>query len=269
MFRRPPFLALRRLAAAGIVVLLAGCSDPAPAPELRFTRPLVLLGEVHDNAAQHALRLQAVERAVAAGARPALVMEQFDRDKQPLIDELRARVPPADADALIAAAGAKGWQWRYYRPFVALALREGLPLVAANVSRDEARRVMRDGLAAAGFDAAVPADIIAAQAHSIQLSHCRELDDATARRMALAQVARDQAMARALAAHAERGAVLLAGNGHVRADAGVPRWLSAADRARSEAIGLLEDDSVDDGRYDRVLRTAAQPRPDPCADAGS
>jgi hypothetical protein len=34
--------------------------------------------------------------------------------------------------------------------------------------------------------------------------------------------------------------VLLAGNGHVRTDIGVPRWLDPATRQRSEAIGLLE-----------------------------
>ena len=148
---------------------------------------------------------------------------------------------------------------------VALALRDGLPIVGANVSRDEARKVMREGPAAPGFDAEVPVDIIDAQARSIQGSHCGELDAGTARRMALAQVARDQSMARAVQANAGRGVVLLAGNGHVRTDAGVPRWLSPANRARSEAIGLLEEGVPDEGRFDRVLHTATQPRPDPCA----
>ncbi len=260
---QPPRRRFARLAVCAILAL-AGCAN-SPMPELKFDQPLVLLGEVHDNAAQHALRLQALERALAAGARPALAMEQFDRDRQPVIDALRAKQPPADADALIAAAGTPGWHWPYYRPFVALALRYDLPLVAANVSRDEARQVMREGLAATGFDADVPADIIDAQARSIQFSHCHELDPATARRMALAQVARDQSMAAAVQRYADRGAVLLAGNGHVRTDAGVPRWLTPANRARSEAIGLLEDDTPDEGRYDRVVRTAVQPREDPCA----
>jgi hypothetical protein len=46
-------------------------------------RPWCLLGEVHDNAAQHALRLRAFEALLATGARPALAMEQFDRNRQP------------------------------------------------------------------------------------------------------------------------------------------------------------------------------------------
>ena len=262
-------MTIRPVALTALLALLAGCAH-APTPALRFERPVVLLGEVHDNAAQHALRLQAFEASLAAGARPALVMEQFDRDRQGVIDRLRAMTPPPDADALIAAAGtpsagAGGWQWRYYRPFVALALQHELPIVAANVSRDEARRVMREGLQATGFDAAVPPELLQVLADDIEDSHCGMLDKATARRMALAQVARDQAMAAAVERHAERGVVLLAGNGHVRIDAGVPRWLQPATRARSEAIGLLESDHPGGGQYDRIVLTATQERPDPCA----
>ena len=160
-----------RAIVCSLLSLLAACAH-APVPSLRFERPVVLLGEVHDNAAQHALRLQAFEAWLAGGARPALVMEQFDRERQGVIDRLRAATPAPDADALIAAAGGVGWQWRYYRPFVALALQHGLPIVAANVSRDEARRVMREGLQAMGFNAAVPPELLQALADDIEGSHC-------------------------------------------------------------------------------------------------
>lgn len=251
--------------AAGWVLLgsTAGCST-APVAPLRFTQPVVLLGEVHDNLAQHALRLEAFQALLASGVRPALAMEQFDRDKQPAIDRLLAMTPRPDADAVIAAGkGASGWLWAQYRPFVALALQHGLPIVAANVGRDETRKIMREGLAASGFDADVPAAVLVRQAEGIEASHCGLLDKPTAQRMAQAQVARDQFMAQVLQAHAERGVVLLAGNGHVRTDLGVPLWLSAAVRARSEAIGVLEqgDDST---AYDRRVFTAVQQRRDPC-----
>lgn len=251
-------------AACLFAMLLVACGTPATTPPLRFTQPVVLLGEVHDNAAQHRLRLEALRAWLDSGARPALAMEQFDRDKQADIDRLQAQTPRPDADALIAAAGGKGWLWQHYRPFIALALERGLPIVAANVPRDEARQVMRGGLAAAGFRADVPAAVLKAQAEGIEASHCGMLDADTARRMALAQVARDQFMARVLQANAERGVVLLAGNGHVRTDLGAPLWLPPAVRARSEAIGLLEvgDDAT---AYDRRVFTAAQERPDPCA----
>lgn len=259
----------RRGAAAVLAALLAAaCSSPPAQPEkLVFAQPVVLLGEVHDNAAQHALRLRAFEDWLARGARPALLMEQFDRERQGDIDRLRAQRPPPDADAMIAAATAArdGWNWAFYKPFVALALQYGLPIVAVNVSRDDARAVIREGLAARGFDAAVPADIETAIAQEVLDSHCGMLDEPTARRMTRAQVARDQFMASAVEVHAERGVVLLAGNGHVRIDIGVPRWLSPGTRSRTEAIGVLESRDDDEGLFDRVVFTAPQAREDPCA----
>lgn len=236
----------------------------APPAALQFQRSVVLAGEVHDNVHQHAMRLQAFKNWLATGARPALVMEQFDRDRQDRLDKLRSQSPPPNADALIAAAGGPGWQWSFYRPFVALALQFDLPIVAANVSRDEARKVMREGLAATGFNATVPDDVLNTLARDIESSHCGTLNTDSARRMALAQVARDQSMARAVEAHASRGVLLLAGNGHIRIDAGVPVWLSQVTRARAEAIGMLEESMDTPGRFDRMIITAAQPRPDPC-----
>jgi uncharacterized iron-regulated protein len=248
---------------AGAAWLLAACAAPPPPTPLRFTQPVVLLGEVHDNAAQHALRLEAFRAWLAGGARPALALEQFDRDKQPALDRLLAQTPKPDADALIAAAGGKGWLWQHYRPFIMLALEHGLPIVAANVARDEARRVMRDGLAASGFRADVPAAVLKSLADGIEASHCGMLDAPTSQRMALAQVARDQFMAAVLQAHADRGVVLLAGNGHVRTDLGAPLWLPAEVRSRSEAIGVLEEGDPQ-ATYDRHVVTVAQERPDPC-----
>lgn len=271
--RRRMLQALAGLPAA----LLAGCttgpdrtdtgSDLDRLQAALRAQPLVLLGEVHDHPAQHALRARALQRLLAEGARPALLMEQFDREQQPAIDRLLA-TPGADADALIAAAwpqGNAGWQWPLYRPFITLALQHRLRLVAANVSRADTRRVISGGLAAAGFDAAVPADIADAQAAAIVASHCGQVDEPLARKMMLAQVARDQFMARQLVAHADGGALLLAGNGHVRRDIGVPRWLPAAWQPRSLVIGLLEPGAAPAQAFDLVLRTAAVERPDPCA----
>lgn len=258
------------LALAGAATL-TGCATPRP-PALRLQGPGVLLGEVHDNAEGHALRLAAFDAWLAEGARPALAMEMFDRGDQAAIHRLRAQAraddAPAFVDAVLAARGGSpprsGWHWPFYVPFVERALREGLPLVAANVGRVGARALMRDGLAAHGFDAAVPEDIMAGHARSIEASHCGHVDTTMARRMALAQVARDQQMARAVEAHIGRGVLLLAGNGHVHTDLGVPRWLTAGTRARCQAIGVLETGDATTA-YDHIVHVAAQTRPDPCA----
>ena len=247
------------------------------------SRPVVLLGEVHDNAAQHALRARALRALLSSGARPALLMEQFDRERQADIDRALAR-PGASADEVVAAGAppgsdaARGWDWPLYRPYVELAIEYRLPLVAANVSRADARRAVAGGLAALGLDANVPADVADAQAGAIAAGHCGMIDAEAARPLVAAQAARDQYMAGRVEAHAARGAVLLAGNGHVRADIGVPRWLAPATRARSVAIGLLEEDAAAGpalraasapaasaaAPYDVAIVTPAQPRPDPC-----
>ena len=258
-----------------VVLATSGCSSTGATPGPTGWRAppgqALLLGEVHDNAVQHALRARGLAELLATSDRPALLMEQFDRDQQPAIDALHTPDRPlADASAIDAQTdalvrlGGRGWQWPLYRPVLRLAVQHGLPLVAANLGRAEARQVIQQGLAATGWNAEVPADITRAQAAAIEASHCGQVDAPMAARLALAQVARDQAMARLLARHAPRGAVLLAGNGHVRADIGVPRWLDAGLRARTRTVGLLE--STDQaGAFDTTLTTPAQARPDPCA----
>ena len=122
----------------GLLSLLSAC---AQAPKLELRAPVVLLGEVHDNAAQHRLRLEAFKALLATGARPALLMEQFDRSQQTIIDSQRQ----GTADSLInAAKTGSGWQWDFYRPFIALALAHGLPIIAANVSREIGRASCRE-----------------------------------------------------------------------------------------------------------------------------
>ncbi len=275
----------RFLLAAAAAAVSGGCATPTPLPTplpaplpaampsplpARLRGPGVLLGEVHDNPAGHALRLALFDAWLAEGARPALAMEMLDHGDQPAIERLRGQGMDAAAfvDAVLAArppeAGRGQWDWRFYTPFVERALRLGLPLVAANVGRVQARELMRSGLAAHGFDAEVAADIVAGQTRSIEASHCGHVDPALAGRMVLAQVARDQQMARAVQAHIGRGVLLIAGNGHVRSDLGVPRWLDAATRARCEAIGVLETGD-DTAAFDRILRIARLDRVDPCS----
>ena len=271
------------LAALALTLALGACGSTAPAPPAALPTAadgspplLLLLGELHDNAAGQALRLQAISRLLQDGARPALLLEQFDRERQAEIDlalQAAPGMPPGDAefdttlDTLVEIAGpaGAGWDWALYRPVLRLALQYRLPVVAANVSRTDARKVIAQGLAAAGFDATVPTDIASAQAAQIVASHCGQIGAAQADRMALAQVARDQFMARQVERYASRGVLLLAGNGHVRRDLGVPRWLTPASQQRARAVGYLEQDGLPPGAFDLTVVSPVQPRQDPCA----
>jgi uncharacterized iron-regulated protein len=74
-------------------------------------------------------------------------------------------------------------------------------------------------------------------------------------------------MAQRLREHASRGAVLIAGNGHVRRDLGVPRWLGDMPPQRVFAVGFLErgtETPVGNEQYDAVVLARRAWRKDPC-----
>jgi uncharacterized iron-regulated protein len=262
----PALAAGARAACVHTAMPRAGAATDAATPEV------LLLGEVHDSAAGHAARVERLRARLAAGWRPAIAMEQFDSDRQPALDAAMREC--ADADCVVArAAPAKaGWTWPYYTPVIALALQYRLPLLAANFSRSDAGKVVGGGFAAAlppaliadyGLDA-LPPTLLDAQQAEVRASHCGLLPESMLAPMARAQVARDVTMAETLRAHRADGVVLLAGNGHVRRDIGVPYWLRRAGLA-AHAVGFLEPDN-DASTFDEVVRIPAVERPDPCAE---
>ncbi len=267
---------LLTLLTAASLMAPAGAATPDPATLALAIAPypLVLLGEVHDNTHVHQLRFRALQQRLADGWRPALVMEHFDRERQADIDRAR-RERPRDADYLIAQAGDPRWPWALLKPLIALALDHDLPIVAANVSRADAVRAMREGMGAVLLPATLTAAglvpdarpvlsdaIVAGQKIAIDAGHCGRTPPDMLPGLVQAQVARDVFMAALLRAHAARGAVLLAGNGHVRRDIGVPRWL--ADLPGLFAAGLTEDEA-DAAAFDLNFTLPAVERDDPCA----
>ncbi len=270
---------IRFVACFAAAAMIAGCASTGPSPDSlsqQFTgKSYVLLGEVHDNAAGQQQRLQALTRAVEAGWRPAIAMEQFDRERQADIDRARHE-RPRDAEYLIVqASGLKsGWDWDQYRPVVALALQYDLPLLAANLSRADAAKIVRGGLGdvfdraqlgALGLDKPLPADLVASQTAELEAGHCGHFPTSMLPGMLNAQAARDAVMAQTMKTYADRGVVLIAGNGHVRRDLGVPRWLNR-DGSRVLSVGYVEAQGNVEG-FDELVRVPAVERPDPCADA--
>ena len=285
-FLRPMRPALRLFAAIVLLllpILLSRSFGTEPTPygwEGRLRGDAIaLLGEVHDNSLQQHLRFEILQRAVSAGWRPAIAMEQFDREHQVDIERARAS-RPRDAEFLIEQASGGhgkptgGWDWAYYRPYVALALDYHLPLLAANLSRSDAEKIVAHGYDAV-FDAneiaelklePVPGELLSFQEREIAAGHCHALPDELLPGMARAQLARDAFMAQVLRSHAAHGIVLLAGDGHVRRDVGVARWLGAALLPRVLTVGFLERGTDDPAAnaFDAVVVTEAASRPDPC-----
>lgn len=302
MFRISRLLAL-------VALLLAACAPTRYAPEdavhplvdriwdtraqrfiaraelgggLRNAR-FVLLGEVHDNAGHHRLRRDLVATLIDGGRRPAIAMEQFDREYQEALD--RALDEPAPGPETVKAAvhfNEKGWNWPYYEPIVRLALEQRLPLRAANLSRADAFRVSTGGAVAVlgadkvralGLDEPLPAPARLKLEQVIEKGHCGKAPRERLAGIVAAQRARDAVMADVLRRDSGAGAVLIAGNGHVRRDFGVPHYLGGNDIA---VVGFLEvreerqtpADYHDrrDPEYDYIVFTPRTPRPDPCAD---
>src|SRR5438034_1915781 len=250
-----------------------------------------LLGEVHDNPQHHVIRARLIAALAAKGLRPAIVFEQFDLDHDAAL--VAAQRAGADAEQ-IAEAGAfdrKGWQWPMHKPMIEAALDLKLPVRAANVPRAILRADPQSGSSKdtggiwyARFHAAHWSEAQAAALRAdIVEGHCGKLPEAVVPRIVLAQRIRDAAMAQALVNDATAdGAILIAGNGHVRADLGVPVYLHAPGlpdaAAQSISLALIEvapeDERSDDFPratagshlgFDYMWFTRPAPREDPCA----
>ena len=270
MRRRTVFTALT-------VSILAGCSSlPVPLsgddlPQLGQVQ-FVLLGEVHDNAVQHRMRAALLSKLLADGRPTRIVFEQMGRANDTLI-----AAAPRDAES-VATAGQldrTGWRWPLHKPLIEAALTGGALILGGDLSRDDMRAIIRGGPSAIPTELRTlldnshwsPDDEAATQGE-IDAGHCGALPPSQFAGMALAQRSRDAALASAMlrAVGANERVVLIAGNGHVRRDLGVPRYLMAGGVAGSQiiSIGYLEQ-SDSAAPYDSVRVTSAASRPDPCA----
>ena len=236
----------------------------------------VLLGEQHDSAPQHQLQLEALQALAKRGRKPALAMEQFDREHQAALSAAQA-AGATDPERLADAGqlNRKGWRWPMYKDLIAFAASNGWPLLAANLSRNDARAIAMGQVAPKlpAFDAVQQGGIEDAIEDDIVRGHCgHRPPPGRLAAMVTAQRARDVRMAEALDSVAGP-VVLIAGVGHVRRDRAVPRYLR--DRAAVLSIGYVE---VDDGKpapeaydgagLDLLWFTAGSERsdPDPCAE---
>jgi uncharacterized iron-regulated protein len=255
-----------------------------------------LLGEIHDNPEHHALRARLIHRIADSGAKPAVVFEQFELDRDAaLVAAQRATQSGsrADVDAVAAAGGitGPGWQWPLHRPLVEAALAERLPLRAGNPQRAELMRAARapaesvpDASWGKRFAAApwTPAQDATLRTDVVD-GHCGKLPEQAIAAIVRAQRMRDAALAQALvdAATAD-GAILIAGNAHIRRDVAVPIYVQPngvrPDDAALISVGFIEATPAERQRtgfprslvaeragYDIVWFTNPIARGDPCA----
>jgi len=233
------------------------------------TQDIVLLGELHDNAKHHALRAQ--------------LIKQIARDKLTVIAEhlpSGARVKREGGlltDLEAAGFDAKAWQWPLHSPLFDAVRGAKLQLIGGNLPKGFSKQLFAQGesalpspMAQAYKTASLSADASRRLDQDLIDGHCGKLPEKYLQPMRLVQRATDLSMAQALLDHAP--SVLVAGNGHVRKDYGVPQALSAlAPALKQTAVGFYEADSPREelvkslaGRYDIVWLSEPAERSDPC-----
>jgi len=263
-------------------VILDGASSAPLARQALLKRlqgaDFVLLGEVHDNATQHRLRAELI--GASASSKPAIVFEQFPWGA----DSVLQTQPTLPIEDWLDRAGfdRKNWRWPLHQLLVDVVVEYDLMRYGSQLNRDRLRPVMQGGPAAAppplgDMMIQVPLSEAGAQAlvQTLAEGHCGELPPEMVPMMRTAQEARDAAMTEALLRAAQGGgpAWLIAGNGHVGRDYGVPRFLAQLAPAKQVVVvGFLEREpdgalpsEAERKAYDVVWVTERAEREDPCA----
>ncbi|SDJ90620.1 ChaN family lipoprotein [Aliiruegeria lutimaris] len=253
---------------------LAGAVHAGELPDISAFDPgdaaIVLLGEVHDNPAQHANQAA----AVATIAPSALVFEMLTAEQA----ETANNTDRSDRAVLEEALDWKHSSWpdfELYHPIFLAA--PDARIYGAAVAREELMAAMTEGVAEVFGEAAeqyglapLPEEIQATR-EAFQLeAHCNALPGEMLAGMVDAQRLRDARFSQTtLAALRETGGpvVVITGNGHARRDWGMPVYLAAAaPDVVVRTLGQFEL-SAPEGAvpHDFWLLTEEAEREDPCA----
>ncbi|WP_061290810.1 ChaN family lipoprotein [Azotobacter vinelandii] len=252
-----------------ILDLRSGASlTPEQLVERLASVPRLLVGEKHDNPDHHFLQSWLLEALAGRRAQGSLLLEMLEPDQQSRVAATQAAFAAGRApeDLPAALAWRQGWDWTLYGPLLRHALAQPYPLLAANLDRQEMRRIYaeRPELSGSASNDARVREVLLAQ---IGASHCGQLPASQLPAMLAVQQQRDRRMAERLLA-APQPALLLAGTYHVRRDLGVPLHLADLGGASGNIVLLLAEagDVVEAKAADYVWYTPATPPRDYCAE---
>ncbi|MGB7299157.1 MAG: ChaN family lipoprotein [Burkholderiaceae bacterium] len=217
----------------------------------------VLLGEVHTNADHHLLQARVIEALASLGRKPVVVWEMISQNHQAVLDS-----PGLTTAESVRALNKElnwansGWpQWSMYEPIALAAVAYGLPMRGAALDQQFVRglpRAGKDGLSEEVINRLHLAEPLSdannqSMLDALDKGHCGLVPKESLAPMQWVQRARDGAMADAMLRTSDRDdankdnqeSVLIAGNGHIRKDWGVPAVLSRAATVRSEDTAIL------------------------------
>src|SRR5438067_10850768 len=155
------------LAVAAMAALIAGCAAPVPD---QHDVDALLIGEQHDAPAQAGQHERWVATLARRGTLAAVTLEMAERGTTTL-------ALPTDASEKQVQEALRwdvdGWPWPRYRPAVMAAVRAGVPVLGANLPRDQQREAMQD----ATLDQLLPGPALKAQQQAVRLGHCEMLPE--------------------------------------------------------------------------------------------
>jgi uncharacterized iron-regulated protein len=260
------------LVSAQIIDVRSGKAiDESALAEILKRADFVLLGELHDNKFHHEARGRLIARF--ADNQLTVVSEHLPAPNQVTFQST------TKADLEAAGFDAEGWGWPVHQSLYDQIKTKGLNVVGGNLPKEEARRMFLQGVSSlpermAKTYSQSRLDEVAERKLDRDLveGHCGKLPEKYLLRMRFAQRMTDLSLAHNLFDH--QPSLLIAGNGHVRRDYGVPQILaSIASERKVVSVGFLEQggDSQDllqsvSGQYDFIWITERAERKDPCED---
>lgn len=267
------------LLAASAALMTAGCAGRPELPILEQTgsraaaqtatrleallpADVLLVGEQHDAPAHHEIEQQIVSSLASRGLLAAVALEMAE------VGVSTAQLKPSSTEAQARRAlkwDDKAWPWANYGPAVMTAVRAGVPVLGANLPRDQMPASMNDNK----LDGQLPGPALKAQQQGIRIGHCNLLPESQITPMTRIQIAKDITMADTVHQLLLPGktVVLLTGNGHADRTLGVPQHLRADVKARSLQLRAGDGNATDrPDAFDGVWPTPALPETDYCAE---
>jgi uncharacterized iron-regulated protein len=232
--------------------LLAGHAAPqassavrsyTPQPGLSGVMPamanhrVVFVGESHDRYDHHLAQLMVIRALHVRHPQLAIGLEFFQQPYQAVLDDYVAgRIDEAQMLRRSEYFSRWGYDYRLYRPIMRYAREQGIPLLALNLPRELTGRIGEVGLEGLNTSeqAQLPENIDRANAGYRQrlLTVFKQHNGNTGHgfeRFHEVQLAWDEGMAARAAgwlqAHPQGQLVVLAGSGHINADAAIPQRL--------------------------------------------
>ena len=235
-------------------------------PEIVQKR-LIFVGEQHDQFAHHWNQLRVMQALHATGKAFAVGLEMFRQPTQAVLDAYVAG-EINEAVFLKQSHYFRDWAFDYnlYKPLLDFARLHHIPLIALNLPHALSKQVAMDGLQSVSTtqQAFLPDSFDLQQPHyqtdllTVFKQHQHEdtpFSQQDFNHFMQAQLIWDEGMAARAALFLQQNPqhtlLVLAGNGHIRHEYGIPQRLQR--RFKVEMITLLQDEDLTEGIADYVL----------------